>query len=442
MAFPVRRRTAAILLSACLVPALSLWVVFSAPAAGALETNPAPAAAPAAEQAGGSAQQEPPAFPTELRHARGFDVSRRNGVRYVTVHSPWPGAAAGIRYALIRRGDPPPPDVHPARVIEVPVRSVVTLSATYLAELEILGLTDRIVGHADLPRVYSPAIRALAERGAIREVGDGGAGVNIERLLDLEPGLVMAYGLGNAYDVHPKLEELGLKVVINADWLEATPLGRSEWIKFLALFFGKEREAERAFTRIESRYLELAALASGAPASGALASGAPASGAPAYGAPASGALARPTVFLDAPFQDTWWTAGGASHMAGLLRDAGADYLWAENDDFSSLPMNFEAVYERAAEAEFWLNPGSFESLNGILAADERFAAFRAFREQRVYNCIARRTPRGGNDYWESGPANPQRVLADLVAILHPGLLPEHRLFYYRRLEPAYPGAAE
>jgi iron complex transport system substrate-binding protein len=427
MAFPVSRRTAAILLPACLAPALFLWVVFSAPAAGGPETNPAPAAAPAAEQAGAGAQPEPTAFPTELRHARGFEVARRNGVTYVTVHSPWPGAAAGIRYALIRRGDPPPSDVPPARVIEIPVRSVVTLSATYLAELEILGLSDRIVGHAGLPRVYSPVIRAAAEQGAVREVGDGGAGVNTERLLDLKPDLVLAYGLGNAYDVHPKLEELGLKVVINADWLEATPLGRSEWIKFLALFFGKEQEAELAFTRIESRYLELTDLVRGALACGAL---------------ACGAVDRPTVFLDAPFQDTWWTAGGASHMAGLLRDAGADYLWAENDEFSSLPLNFEAVYERAAEAKFWLNPGGFESLKGIVAADERFAAFRAFRKQQVYNCIARRTSRGGNDYWESGPANPQLVLADLIAILHPGLLPEHRLFYYRRLEPARPGAAE
>jgi iron complex transport system substrate-binding protein len=354
-------------------------------------------------------------FPTELRHARGFRVDSRGSYAVVTLSAPWPGAGGSLRYVLVSRGSAPPPDAAPAEIIMVPVRSVVTLSASYLAELEMLGLSDRIVGHGDLARVYSPRVRELAVRGAVREVGAGGA--NIERLLDLEPELVLAYGLGNAYDVHARLAELGLKVVIDADWLEATPLGRAEWIKFLALFFGKEQEAERVFTRIEQEYLALAGLA-------------------------RGAQERPTVFLDAPFQDTWWSAGGGSYMAALLRDAGADYLWAENAGSASLPLDFEAVYERAAGADFWLNPGDWESLDDGLARDERFAAFRAFREGRVYSNSARRTARGGNDYWESGPANPQRILADLIAIFHPGLLPERSLFYYRRLEAAGQGAGE
>jgi iron complex transport system substrate-binding protein len=355
--------------------------------------------------------------PAKLRHARGFRVSYEGGVKYVTVLDPWPGAEGGITYALVERGSVPPADVPPGRVIEIPLRSIVTLSATYLVELEMLGLEDKIVGHGDLHRVYSPRIRALAARGAVAEVGAAAGGVNIERLLDLDPDLIMAYGLGNAYDVHPKLAEVGLKVVINADWLEATPLGRSEWIKFLALFFNKEQEAEQTFSQIEAEYRRLASLA-------------------------RGAERRPSVFLDSPFQDTWWMAGGGSYMATLLSDAGAEYLWEVDGRFSSLPLDFETVYERAAGAEFWLNPGDWQSLNHALALDERFAAFSAFENRRVYNNTARRGEGGGNDYWESGPAEPQLLLADLIAIFHPGLLPQHRLRYYQRLEQEGPGGGE
>ncbi len=392
-----------------------LGAVLPAAAAGSPEREPVAVPVPSP---GGEPQQETPLHRTELRYARGFRVSYQGGTKLVTVLAPWPGAERSIRYALVQRGTDPPADVPPGQVIEIPLKSIVTLSATYLAELEMLGLEDSIAGHDDLSRIYSPRIRALAARGAIREVGAaGGSGVNIERLLELDPDLVMAYGLGNAYDVHSKLAEVGLKVVINADWLEATPLGRCEWIKFLALFFNKEKEAELAFSRIESRYRDLTALA-------------------------RGAERRPSVFLDSPFQDTWWMAGGGSYMASLLRDAGADYLWAENDVFSSVPLDFEAVYERAAEADFWINPGTWESLADGLALDERFAAFRAFELHQVYNNIARRSAAGGNDYWESGPANPQQILADLIAIFHPELLPEHRLLYYRRLETARPGSGE
>jgi iron complex transport system substrate-binding protein len=38
-----------------------------------------------------------------------------------------------------------------------------------------------------------------------------------------------------------------------------------------------------------------------------------------------------------------------------------------------------------------------------------------------------------NDYWESGIINPHVILADLINILHPELLPDHKLHYYRQL---------
>ncbi|BAL99694.1 MAG: hypothetical protein KatS3mg049_2263 [Caldilinea sp.] len=52
----------------------------------------------------------------------------------------------------------------------------------------------------------------------------------------------------------------------------------------------------------------------------------------------------------------------------------------------------------------------------------------------MYNNNARLNEYGGNDYWEGGLANPDVVLADLIKIFHPELLPDHELVYYRKLD--------
>jgi iron complex transport system substrate-binding protein len=127
-------------------------------------------------------------------------------------------------------------------------------------------------------------------------------------------------------------------------------------------------------------------------------------------------------------------SGGGSFAARLLKDAGADYPWADDTSTGSLMMSVEAVYEQAHDADFWLNVGYWGSRNAASEADERFEQFAAWKESRMYNNDARMGPGGGNDYYESSAANPHRVLADLIGILHPPLLPNHRLYYYRKLD--------
>jgi iron complex transport system substrate-binding protein len=54
----------------------------------------------------------------------------------------------------------------------------------------------------------------------------------------------------------------------------------------------------------------------------------------------------------------------------------------------------------------------------------------------VYNNDARVNANGGNAYYEEGAAHPSLILADLIAIFHPELLPDHELAFFRRLEAA------
>jgi iron complex transport system substrate-binding protein len=436
MRFPTRWIAALLLMAA-------LTACAGQPAAQAPTDAPAPTAAPTEAPVSTAAPTEPPAptaaptvavieepvanltegcvtdfdpaidyFPEKvtLTHSEGWTIEYFNNYKVITVLNPWRDADQQFRYVLVQCGTPPPTDVGDAQVIEVPVDTIVAMSTTQLPHLSALGLVDRLVGLANFKYVNTPAVVERIEAGELVEIGSG-AEVNVEQAIDLQPGLIMTYAVGNPQsDSHPKLLEAGLKVVLNSEYMETSPLGRTEWIKFTGAFFNREAAATAAYDEIVTRYNEIAALA-------------------------QGVAERPTVFTGAPFQGTWYMPGGNSYVARLLADAGAAYLWADDDSTGSQQLSFEAVFEKAQNADFWLNTSSWTSLADALAADERFAEFAAFKSGKVFNNNARLNPYGGNDYWETGVTNPDIVLADLIKIFHPELLPDHELVYYQQLQP-------
>lgn len=234
--------------------------------------------------------------------------------------------------------------------------------------------------------------------------------VSVERLVELNPDLVTTYGVGNPdIDNYPKMLEVGLKVAINAEYIESSPLGRAEWLKFTALFFNREAKAEEVFGEIAQEYKAIATQA-------------------------KSVKKRPTVFVGFNFKGTWYMPGGNSYVAKYLADAGADYLWKDDLSSGSLPLSFEQVYERAANADYWLNfSQSWKNLKDLLAEDNRYADFKAVKNGNLYNNNARLNAGDGNDYWESGISNPNVVLSDLIKIIQPEILPNHKLKYYRKL---------
>ena len=338
-----------------------------------------------------------------------FSLEYHNNYKLVTVERPWRNADTGFRYLLVQRGTPAPRDYPDARIIKIPVETVVTMSTTYLAHLDMLGFVDRLVGHDMLYAVSAPSVRRRIDEGKVKEVGTG-ENVNIEILLDLDPGLIVLYGMGEGTDAHPKLMEAGFPVAINAEYMETSPLARSEWIKFLALFFNAEKRAADAYEGIKQEYLSLSAMARNEPE-------------------------KPSVFCNNFSWGAWWMPGGRNFMARLLEDAGAEYLWKDDQSYGSLQLDFEVVYDKALNADFWVNVGyQIYGREDLLAQDERYREFRAYREGRLYNNNARETATGGDDFWESGLARPNVILADLIKIFHPELVPDHEFVFYRTVE--------
>src|SRR5690554_1910051 len=81
---------------------------------------------------------------------------------------------------------------------------------------------------------------------------------NYEVLTELRPDVVMAYGIDQSSTAKfKKLEDLQLTTVLNAEYMELHPLGKAEWIKFVAAFYNKEKLADSIFNFIESEYIKI-----------------------------------------------------------------------------------------------------------------------------------------------------------------------------------------
>lgn len=348
----------------------------------------------------------------ELQYAESFAIEYFNNYKVVTVRTPWPGAEEAFRYILVQCGTPAPDGYDGVQRIEVPVRRLATLSTTQLPHLELLGALPSLVAVSDIKMVNSPGVNQRFKAGELAEIGYG-SGVNLELVVELETDVVMTVASAQSqYNAHPVLQQAGAAVAINAEYTESSLLGRTEWLKFTAAFFNKEALAEKRFADIIAQYRKYAALTREV-----------------------SAAERPTVFGGSLWRDTWHISGGKSYAAQLIADAGGAYLWADSDSRQSLPLDFEAVYEKAHAADFWLTMrNEWQTLAEVQAADERYANFAPFNNGRVYNANARLNEHGGNDYWENGIAEPHLVLADMIKILHPELLPEHELKFYRRMD--------
>ncbi|HEY3402485.1 MAG TPA: ABC transporter substrate-binding protein [Ohtaekwangia sp.] len=353
---------------------------------------------------------EKPDTLTHIRYATGFNVRYDQDVKWIEVPAPFQGATSGFKYLLVPNGVAVPSHDADVRVITIPLTSIVCTSTTHIPLLDYLGETDKLTGFPTTDYISSEKMRMRVEEGKVTELGID-KGLNLERLAVLKPGMVMGYTTSNDFGQFKKVEELGVPVVINAEYLEKHPLGRAEWIKFMALFFNKEREADSVFSIIEKNYNQTKSIA-------------------------AAAKDRPTVLSGIVYGSAWFMPGGKNYAATLLRDANCHYLWEDDPTNGFLELSFESVYQKAHEAAFWIGVGSFTTLNEIKLADERYSKFKPFQQKQVYNYDARQGAKGGSEYMELGYLRPDIILNDLVLIAHPELkdsLSEKNLYFHRVL---------
>lgn len=343
-----------------------------------------------------------------LKYAAGFKVTYTGKVKWVDVNYPYQGATSGYQYLLVPKGDSIPAHDKDTQVIIIPIESIVCTSTTHIPLLDYLDETNKLTGFPTTDYISSEKMRKRIDRGDVVDLGID-KGMNLEKLFVLQPSLVMGYAMSGDLGQLKKIQEMGIPVIINAEYLEKHPLGRAEWIKFVALFFNKEKTADSVFQEIENEYKKTAELA-------------------------QQTSVKPAVMSGVVYGDAWFMPGGQNYAARLLKDAGCRYLWADDTSHGFLELSFESVYEKATEADLWIGVGSFLSLKEMKDAEQRYSNFKPFQQKQVFTYNFRKGPKGGSEYLELGYARPDLVLKDLVKISHPNLLPNYELYFHQKLE--------
>ncbi|WP_422079691.1 ABC transporter substrate-binding protein [Ulvibacterium sp.] len=356
-----------------------------------------------------------PASPFEqikIAHAKGFSIEKNDsGITTIQITSPWPNSEIAYTYALIPKDilayTTLNRDAYDA-IVTTPVERIIVTSTTHIPALEALGVMDKLVGFPTTDYISSKTARKQIDEGKVKELGNNEE-INTEMTLALNPDVVVGFGISNQNKAYETLQRSNIPVVYNGDWTEETPLGKAEWIKFFAPFFGKEAKADSVFKEIEKSYKSAKILA-------------------------QKASVRPTVLTGGLYKDVWYVAGGNSWMARFLEDAQTNYLWADTEDTGSLSLSMESVLSKAQNAEFWLNPSRITSYDELKEANRHYLQFAAYENRSIYSNTITQGDTGGLIYYELAPQRPDLVLKDLIHIFHPELLPDHKLFFFKPLE--------
>jgi iron complex transport system substrate-binding protein len=343
--------------------------------------------------------------------ARRFLLEEKQGYARLAIRDPWQNSrGTELIWYLVDHDRVIPEGIAEEQVIRVPVKRMICMSTTHLAMLRALDATDVLVGISGPGLVYDSLILDAVHRGKIADIGYEG-NLNSELIVTLRPDLLMAYGVaapsaGNT----GRLSAMGVKVLYNADYLEEHPLARYEWIRLFGLLTDREAMADSLYREVSAAYMELS------------------------GNVSKLIKERPDVLLGAPWEDVWYVSPSNSYIGQLIEDAGGHYIFSDLSEAHSVPFSVEAVFERATEADIWINPGTAESLADIGAADHRMMRLPVYDRGGVWNNRNRMTGKGGNDYWESAVVRPDLLLRDMVSIIHPELLPDHLQYYFMRLK--------
>ncbi len=342
-----------------------------------------------------------------LDYAKGFSVKTlESGVRLVDVADPQQDEdkmPVSYHFALVEKGSQADVPEGYTRV-EVPVERTIVMTMLQLSNFTALEAHDVVKGITGTKNLYNEDIRKRVEDGRMVKIGMEG-NFDTELILAAQPEVIFISPFKRGgYDA---IQETGITLVPHLGYKEAHPLGQAEWVKYVGLFIGKEKEADSLFEGIKQRYLALAERVAATDE-------------------------RPTVFSGEMHGGNWFAVGGKNHLAQMFRDAGADYI-LKDDNTGGVPIEYEQMYALAAHADYWriLNsyPGDF-TYEALKASEPRNELFKAFKQKHVIYCNMKQTP-----YYESSPVRPDVVLADLVAIFHPELMgADYQPQYYQLLK--------
>ena len=337
------------------------------------------------------------------RHAQLFSIEYNDQTKVVRLKNPFDTTRLLRTYLLIPRGVTPDTSLPEGQVVRIPLERVALSQTTHIGFFNELGLLSVIEGISQKQYVKNQQVIQKITNGKIIEFGPS-HNINVEKLLQVRPDLLFVAPFKD--NKYKKAKDVGVPVAVNSSYMETTPLARAEWIKFISYFFNREKQADRIFRNITSHYQHISKLA-------------------------RQKKHQPTIFSGKKIGGIWYVPGGKSYMARFFEDAGAQYLWRENQESGSLALDFESVFYKARDADYWCIIENYDgpySYTRLGSENIHYKDFEAFHRRNIIFCNTHKQP-----YYEEGILEPDVILADLISILHPDLLPDHRNKYYKIL---------
>ena len=226
----------------------------------------------------------------------------------------------------------------------------------------------------------------------------------VEKIIALHPEALIISPFENSGG-YGKLDNLNIPIIEAADYMETSPLGRAEWIKFYGLLF-EANTADSLFAGIEKEYLALKAQAAKLPKG-------------------------LSVLTERKMGSVWYSPGGNSTMGILLKDANARYIFADDEHSGSLSLSPEQVIARGGEVDVW----AFKYFGGqplsravLLQEYDGYKALRAFQTGLIYECNTDRIP-----YFETVSFHPEILLREFILLSHPQAKGLGALRFYRKM---------
>lgn len=344
-------------------------------------------------------QQEIP-----FSYAENIKIYRNSDYTLAQLRNPWDTTKILHTYVLVNKNKQLPDSLPDGTVIRTPLNKSVVYSSVHCSLLIQLNALNAIKGICDLDYIFLDEIHKRVADGHITNIGNS-MNPAIERVIDLHPDAILLSPFQNSGG-YGRIEKLNIPILECADYMETSALGRAEWMKFYGILFGREAEADSLFEQVEQHYKSLMALA-------------------------RSDTKRPTVFSDLKSSSAWYVPGGRSTTGKIYDDANSAYIFDYTPNSGTIPMAFETVYDKGHNADFWIikyTQLKDKTLAELKADFEPYTKFKAYQDGNVYGCNT-----GKIRFYEETPFHPDYLLQDLIKILHPSLLPDYDLKYFRKL---------
>lgn len=341
----------------------------------------------------------------QLDYAKYLQLICHKGYTEAVVLNPWKQGGELHRYLLVPKGSEGDEVAKkladqktaitvttPCDILRTPLtKSIITTSA-HCQLLYELGCQQAIAGVCDLEYILIPDVQKRTSHKSRPYISNCGSGMqpDIERIMSLRPDALLLSPFENSGG-YGKLSALKIPIIEAADYMETSPLGRSEWIKFYGLLYGSEK-ATSLFSGIEKSYLHLKAFAAKLPLG--------------Y-----------SILTERKTGSVWYVSGGRSTIGTLLRDAHARYLFADDTHSGSLPMSPEQILAKADEVDVWAtkywgdHPLSHAEL---LQEYPGYSQLKAMKTGRVFQASTSSQP-----YFEQTCFHPERLLREFIILSHP-----------------------